>query len=99
MSLKSRIDRLEQSPMFQPRMVIVSTADDHEEIPGSIEPWENGRGYSMRVPPEYGADPIAGLDDQQRAVIQPGDEVISLTWDDHGDGSATAGVIELRWPD
>ena len=45
----------------------------------------------MHAPPEYGADPIAGLDPRQPAVIQPGDEVIAIGWDDHGDGISNRG--------
>jgi hypothetical protein len=62
-------------------MITVTTArPDDPDPPGSIVPWPNGQGYSMQVRAKFGAVPVAGLEERQRAFLRPGDDVIGLVW-------------------
>jgi hypothetical protein len=88
MSIRSRIDRLEQSTAAECREVCIfahGEMDDFATVPGSIEPWPNGRGHNMVVPAEHDADPIRGLSDEQRAFLRPGDKVRAAIWVLHED--------------
>lgn len=56
----------------------------------------------LRVPYEYAADPVAGLQPHQRALLHADDRVIVLTEVDLGDDSAVHSISDWpgeRWSD
>src|SRR3954451_3514480 len=100
MSIRSRIDRLAQSPASGGREVYVFAHGDMDvfaPVPGTIEPWPNGRGHNMVVPAEHGADPIRGLSAEQRAFLRPGDKIQANLWAPDLDGAGTLRVGERNY--
>jgi hypothetical protein len=81
-TIRGRLDRLESRPDARPgRFVVVrpSLARDGED-PNRIEHWPDGRGVTLHVGYEFGADPMAALTDAQRALVRPGDRVVTIAW-------------------
>jgi hypothetical protein len=92
MSIRSRLDRLEQSTAAEDRQIgvfVFGSLGDDITPSGTIEPWGDGRGAVMVVPAEHGADPIKGLSAEQRAYLRPGDHIKAHTWVIEGDSLFT----------
>jgi hypothetical protein len=40
------------------------------------------RTLALDVPDEFGIDPMAGLDDEQKALLRPDDDIVLIRYDD-----------------
>jgi hypothetical protein len=78
MSLKSRLDRMERSPHFRPRVVVISAESGRGEPSRSVKYFPNGSGFHLSVPPEFRTDPKAGLDNHQKGMLKPDDKLLLI---------------------
>lgn len=81
MSLKTRLDRIENAiPTDSQRIILVRALDALDVSPaGTILPWETDPNHrTMTVPAEFETDPLAGLTVYQKAFLKPDDRVIVL---------------------
>ena len=83
MNLQSRLNRLERAPSLRPRLVVISAALGRGEPSRSVKYFPNGSGFRLSVPFEFQSDPKAGLDDYQRALLRPDDELILVVHRDY----------------
>jgi hypothetical protein len=99
MSLRSRLGRLDRLPALGLKTFVVASVDPAgpDLAPGTVLPWDDGEGANLYVPADFAADPLAGLDNRQRAMNRAGDMVILMTHEELGDGSASEGEDWITW--
>jgi hypothetical protein len=83
--LKVRLDALTRRRAESQRYVAV--LPDAGGAPRSVVPLADGRPFRLHVPREFAGDPMAGLDERQRAFL----------WAEEGIWAPPA--VQLRWPD
>jgi hypothetical protein len=65
---------------------------------GSVVPLADGRTFRLYVPAEFAGDPMARLDEGQRAFLRPGDCVIARGHVEREGRPATFYEAAFSWP-
>jgi hypothetical protein len=95
--LKARLDSLARRRAETQRYVAV--LPDMAGAPGSVVPLADGRTFRLYVPREFAGDPMAGLDERQRAFLRRGDCVIARGHVARDGRPATFYEAVFSWPD
>jgi hypothetical protein len=97
MDLRGRLQRLQRFRAERPaREITIAAEDESWREHGTIEPWENGRGFQFWVSEEYEDDPIRGLTQEQRDFLREGDRITAL-YEFETDNGVCAGIATFTW--